>query len=94
MARKNGIDALQNAFAKANNNLVLTNEGNGRINMDSDSLMPSRAGRASAGKPLSPAQHASVEKAAKASVMKRRSRSVVGGGMGAPTGKGLISGKL
>ena len=96
MARKSGIDTLQNAFAKANSNVMLTPEGNGRINMDNESLMPSKppGARMGSGRPLSPAQHASVEKAAKASVMKRKSRSVVGKSLGAPMGKGLISGKL
>ena len=99
MARKSSIDALQNAFAKAEGGLALTPEGNGRINMDNSSLMPSKPAGAkmSSGKPQSPAQHASVEKAARASVMRRRSHAVAGKelkSLGAPMGKGLISGKL
>lgn len=93
MARKSGIDALAGAFEKANNGLTLSPVGNGRINMDSESLMPSKAprpgGKLGSGKPQSPAQHAAVENAAKASVMKRKSRV----GAKPVAGSGLLGGK-
>jgi hypothetical protein len=92
MARKSQIDTLANAFTKANSGMQLTPEGNGRINMDSETLMPSKApaSRMGSGRPQSPAQHASVEKAAKASVMKRRSHVV---GIKPISGTGLLGGK-
>lgn len=68
----------ENAFAKAESNMKLTPAGNGGFEFDLHG--PAKLGKLASGKVQSPAQHASVKKAAAASVAKRRG-SKFGGGL-------------
>jgi hypothetical protein len=62
---------LADAFTKAENSLKLDAVGNGSYGMNHDSLGPIGT-KGHSGRVQSPAQHASVKKAAAASVARRR----------------------
>lgn len=70
-----GFSGLHDAFHRQEGNLSLTPQGNGRYELNADTLQPAAPQRASL-KPLTPAQEASVKKAAATSAAKRKARAV------------------
>ena len=68
MAKKFDSHLSENAFAKAEQSMMLDKAGNGSFGFDL------HGSKTRSGRIQSPAQHAAVKKAAAASVAKRRSR--------------------
>lgn len=75
---KGDLTPHADAFMKAEQNLKLDAVGNGGYDLHADHLIPTGT-RSRSGRVQTPAQHASVKKAAAVSVAHRRLRSGGGG---------------